>query len=150
MNDSAQPNDPGSAGGSPPEASEQPQKGRVRDRPGTMAICVGSIVSRNRNVKSAPDDRHAVVRFIEYIRHHLVLVLIAISIGVLIVFPLADCFDCEGPQPWGRNDAAYATRSMLFDYSLVGASLLAGVSRRRFGWTVPVAITLIACVQLSL
>jgi hypothetical protein len=34
---------------------------------------------------------------------------------------------------------------MLFDYWIVGASLLAGLSRRRFGWTVPVAITLIAC-----
>lgn len=87
----------------------------------------------------------ALIRFVEFVRRHLVLVLICISLCVLILFPLADCLDCDYPNPWGRNDAAYATRAMLFDFWLVGASLLAGLSRRRFGWTVPVAITLIAC-----
>jgi hypothetical protein len=53
-----------------------------------------------------------------YLRPHLVLVLIAISFCALILFPLTDCFDCEEPQPWGRNDAAYATRSVVFDYWL--------------------------------
>ena len=96
-------------------------------------------------MKSVLNPRRLLAGFIGYLRHHLVLVLIGISLLALILFPLADCFDCEGPRPWGRNDAVYATRSMVFDYWLVGASLLAGASRRRFGWTVPVAITVIAC-----
>jgi len=101
-------------------------------------------------VKSETDNHIAFLRFVDYLHRHLVLVLISISLCALILFPLADCFHCEYPNPWGRNDAAYATRSMVFDYCLAGASLLAGFSRRRFGWTVPIAITLIACVTQPL
>ena len=112
---------------------------------GTLSILGDFIVSRNRDVKSVLKSRRSLAGFIGYLRHHLGFVLIGISLLALILFPLADCFDCEGLGPWGRNDAAYATRSMVFDYWLVGASLLAGASRHRFSWTVPVAITLIAC-----
>jgi hypothetical protein len=94
--------------------------------------------------------RRSLIKLGAYLRHHLVLVLISISLCALIVFPLADCFDCEGPNPWGRNDAAYATRSMMFICLLVGSSLLAGFSRRRLGWTVPIAITVIACATQPL
>ena len=96
-------------------------------------------------MKSFLNSRRFSAGSIGYLRNHLVLVLIGISLLALILFPLADCFDCEGPRPWGRNDAAYAIRSIVFDYWFIGASLLAGASRRRFGWTVPIAITLIAC-----
>ena len=34
---------------------------------------------------------------------------------------------------------------MVFDFWLAGASLTVGYLRCRFGWTVPVAITFIAC-----
>ena len=89
--------------------------------------------------------RRSLIKLGAFLRQHLIVVLISISLCALILFPLADCFDCEGPNPWGRNDAAYAIRSTMFDYLLVGSSLLAGFSRRRFGWTVPIAITVIAC-----
>jgi len=114
------------------------------DHSTAMAVLSRFIVSHNRNVESVVNNRRSLVGFIGFLRRHLALVLIAVSFCALILFPLADCFDCEGPQPWGRNDGSYATRSMVFDYWLVGASLLAGLSRHRFGWTVPVAITLIA------
>jgi hypothetical protein len=96
-------------------------------------------------VEPAANDRRALVQFTGYLGRHLVLVLIAISLCALIMFPLADCFDCDYPHPWGRNDAAYAIRSIVFDYWLAGASVLAAFSRHRFGWIVPIAITLIAC-----
>ena len=96
-------------------------------------------------MESAANSRRALGMLARYLRRHLVLVLIAISFCGLVLFPLANCFDCEGPHPWGRNDEAYATRSMVFDYWLAGASLVAGLSRRRFGWMVPIAIVSIAC-----
>jgi hypothetical protein len=114
-------------------------------RLGHYGFLSGIIVLHNRNVESAANNRRVLVRLAGYLRLHLVLVLIAISFCALILFPLADCFDCDYPHPWGRNDAAYAIRSMAFDCWLVGGSLLAGFSRRRFAWLVPVAITLIAC-----
>jgi hypothetical protein len=114
-------------------------------RLGHYGFLSGIIVLHNRNVESAANNRRALILFAGYLRRHLDLVLIAISFCALILFPLADCFDCDYPHPWGRNDAAYATRSMEFVCWLAGASLLAGFSRRRFGWMVPVAITLIAC-----
>jgi hypothetical protein len=85
------------------------------------------------------------VRLGKYLQRHLVFVLISISFCGLLLFPLADCFDCEYAHPWGRDEAVYAARTAVFGCWLVGASLLAGFSRRRFGWTVPIAITLIAC-----
>jgi hypothetical protein len=125
---------------------EHRSKGRVGDDSGTIGLLSDIIVSHHRNVESVANSRRALLRFTGYLRRNLVLVLVAISFCALILFPLADCFDCDGPHPWGRNDAAYLTRSMVFDYWLAGASLLAGFTRRRFGWLVPVAITLIACV----
>jgi hypothetical protein len=93
----------------------------------------------------ATNNPHGLVRLGHFLHRHLVLFLISVSLFASALFPIADCFDCEGPNPWGRNDAVYAIRSTSFLYWLVGASLLAGFARRRFGWTVPVAITLISC-----
>ena len=90
--------------------------------------------------------RRSLAKLGTHLHHHLVLVLISISLCALILFPIADCFDCDGANPWGRNDVAYSVRSAIYSYWLVGSSLLVGFSRRRFGWTVPIAITVIACV----
>jgi O-antigen/teichoic acid export membrane protein len=101
--------------------------------------------STGESLGSDTNHRRVFLLFGDYLRRHLVLILIAVSLCALILFPLADCFDCEGPRPWGRDDAAYAIRTAVFSHWLIGASFLAGFSRRRFGWTVPVAITLISC-----
>jgi O-antigen/teichoic acid export membrane protein len=110
----------------------------LRDRPSGMDVLLDAMI------------RHSLAKLGAYLHRHLVLVLISISLCALILFPIADCFDCNGPNPWGRNDATYAIRSAFFDYWLVGSSLLAGLLRRRFGWMVPIAITVIACATQPL
>jgi len=89
-------------------------------------------------------ERSESFRVWDFLHRHLALFLILISLCALILFPLADCFDCEGSNPWGRNDGAYAIRSTIFDLWLGGASLTVGYLRCRLGWTVPIAITLSA------
>jgi O-antigen/teichoic acid export membrane protein len=96
-------------------------------------------------VQSETNDRGSLPGLRDFLYRHMVLILILVSLCGLVVFPIADCFDCEGPHSWGRDDAAFAVRTTLFLYWLVGASLLAGFSRRRFDWTVPIAITVICC-----
>jgi hypothetical protein len=81
-----------------------------------------------------------------WISAHLVLVLISLTLCGLVLFPLADCIDCDLTGSWGRIVASYEVRSAVFACWLLGASFLVGVLRRRWGWLVPVAIVLIACV----
>lgn len=92
-----------------------------------------------------PDDRRSVFQLRVFMRRHLIPILIAVSLCALILFSIADCFDCEFPSPWRRNDAIYEIRVTVFTYWLVGSSLLVGFLRQRFGWVVPIAIVLIAC-----
>jgi O-antigen/teichoic acid export membrane protein len=95
-------------------------------------------------MESASHHRDGVLSLGDFLRQHLALILILSSCCFLVLFPLADCFDCEGPSPWGRNDAAFAIRSTVFFYLLVSSSALAGLLRCRLGWLVPVAIVPIA------
>ena len=67
---------------------------------------------------------------------------VVLTILALVRFPLADCFDCEGPNPWGRNDVAYLLRSRLFMAWLAGSSILLGVYRVPFGWSAPLLIAM--------
>ena len=76
----------------------------------------------------------------------LVPMIILVTVVALSLFPIADCFDCEGPHPWGRDDVAYQVRSEIFDIWLLGVSFLVGVFRLRFGWIVPLAIVVANCI----
>jgi hypothetical protein len=87
----------------------------------------------------------SVTKLRQWLGSHLVLVLILVTLCALVLFPIADCFDCQFPSPWGRNDAIYEIRSIVFDCWLFGASFLLGVLKKRWGWLVPIAIALIAC-----
>jgi hypothetical protein len=85
-----------------------------------------------------------------FLKSHLVLILILVTLCGLALFPIADCFDCEGPNAWGRNDAAYEIRANVFDVWLVGTSLLVGFLRQRRGYFVPIAAMLIYCATMPL
>lgn len=91
------------------------------------------------------NGRRLVTKLCVWANSHLVLILISITVCALILFPIADCFDCQYQNAWGRNDATYEIRSIVFDCWLVGASFSIGILRRRWGWLVPVAIVLIGC-----
>jgi hypothetical protein len=67
---------------------------------------------------------------------------VVLTILVLVRFPLADCFDCEGPNPWGRDDVAYLLRLRLFMAWLTGSSILLGLYRVPFGWLAPLLIAM--------
>jgi hypothetical protein len=84
------------------------------------------------------------------VRPFLVPMIILVTVIALSLFPIADCFDCEGPNPWGRDDVAYQLRSEVFEAWLILASFLVGIFRIRFGWTVPLAIAIADCLTQPL
>jgi hypothetical protein len=61
---------------------------------------------------------------------------------VLAIHPIPECFACEFPHPWGRNDIAYVRASIILDVWLIGASFAAGLGSLRKYWLVPIAIVL--------
>jgi hypothetical protein len=65
----------------------------------------------------------------------------AITVVALAIHPIPECFDCEGPNPWGRDDLVYATSVKLLDAWLIGGSAVAGFLSIRRNWLVPMAIT---------
>ena len=64
------------------------------------------------------------------------------TFAVLVIHPVPECFNCEFPNPWGRDDAAYRVAVNILDAWLVGASAVAGFVSIRRNWLVPVAIML--------
>jgi hypothetical protein len=76
--------------------------------------------------------------------------IVLLTVLVLVRYPLADCFDCEGPHPWGRDDAAYLFRSHFFIAWLFGTSFLLGLYRVRGGWVAPLLIALGDCLTQHL
>ncbi len=68
------------------------------------------------------------------LRPYIVPTIVLLTVLVLILFPRADCFDCDFPHPWGRDDAAYALRSEIFLAWLAGTSFFFGLYRVRGGW----------------
>jgi len=60
----------------------------------------------------------------------------------LAMHPIPECFACEFPRPWGRDDVAYAHASVILEVWLIGASFAAGLSSLRKYWLVPIAIVL--------
>jgi hypothetical protein len=65
-----------------------------------------------------------------------------VTLVVLAVHPLPECFDCEGPRPWGRDDLAYHYGVAIFDGWFVLASISAGFFSFRKYWLVPPLIVL--------
>ena len=80
------------------------------------------------------------------LRTYIVPFVIILTVLLLTRFPLADCIDCEGPHPWGRNDASYLLRSNIFLAWLFGTSFLFGLFRVRGGWVAPPLIALGDCL----
>jgi hypothetical protein len=78
------------------------------------------------------------------------LYLIAFGTLWLVRFPLADCFDCEGPGAWGRNDHVYAERSLAFEIIFVLSSFVAGLFQIRLGWLVPIALSIADVLTMRL
>jgi hypothetical protein len=58
----------------------------------------------------------------------------------LALHPIPECVACEYPNPWGRNDAAYARDSAIFVVWLLSTSFVAGAFRIKRSWLVPVSI----------
>jgi hypothetical protein len=63
-----------------------------------------------------------------------------ISFIVLLIRPIPECIDCEGPNPWGRNDAFYYRASAILSVWFVIASITAGFYSARKYWMVPLLI----------
>ena len=70
-------------------------------------------------------------------------IITVLTVVALARFPLADCFDCEGPGAWGRNEAAYKLRSEVFLGWLIVAPFILGFARIPFGWTVLISMSVI-------
>ena len=83
---------------------------------------------------------------VDRLRPYIVPALIGLTAIALVLFPIADCIDCDVLRPWGRNDAAFAIRSEIFDIWLLGASFLVGLFRLRHGWVLPLAFVAINCL----
>lgn len=65
-----------------------------------------------------------------------------ITLAVLAVHPIPECFDCEFPNAWGRDDRVYYASARLFDAWFVLASVAAGFVSLQRNWMVPFGITL--------
>ncbi len=64
-----------------------------------------------------------------------------ITIVLLSIHPLAECFDCEGPNPWGRNDLFYYRAIYVFDAWFLITSIASGFCSIRKYWIVPFSLT---------
>lgn len=54
--------------------------------------------------------------------------------------PIPDCVACEFPNPWGRDDMAYAHYSTILEIWFIAASFTAGLCSLRKYWLVPLVI----------
>ena len=63
-----------------------------------------------------------------------------VTITVLAIHPIPECFDCEFPNPWGRDDLAYHRAVAILDGWFVLASITAGFCSIRKYWPVPLLI----------
>ncbi len=59
---------------------------------------------------------------------------------MLAIHPVPECVACEYPNPWGRNEAAFARDSVLIAGWLIIASLAAGFWGPKGKWLVPASI----------
>lgn len=64
-----------------------------------------------------------------------------LTLATLSVFPIPECFACEGPNPWGRNDADYVRNSGVLQVWFLVTSVVSGFISVRRNWAVPLAIT---------
>jgi hypothetical protein len=64
-----------------------------------------------------------------------------ITLAALAAHPIPECFDCEFPNAWGRNDNAYYISAYLLDAWFVIASAAAGFISVKRNWLVPLGIT---------
>ncbi len=103
-------------------------------------------VTRSREFHCSSTAQRYAFRMRSRLRTWIMPVIVVLTIVVLVRFPLADCFDCEGPHPWGRDDVAYLSRSHLFTAWLFGISFLLGICRARFGWVAPLLIAVGDCL----
>jgi len=71
------------------------------------------------------------------IKNYAVPVIVAVTIFLLARFPLADCIDCEGLRPWGRDDAAYALRVNIWFAHIALSCGLVAFFHARWSWSVP-------------
>jgi hypothetical protein len=71
-----------------------------------------------------------------------VLWVFVVTLVVLAIHPLPECFDCQFPRPWGRDDVAYHHSVILLDVWFVLASITAGFCSVRKYWLVPSLIVL--------
>ncbi len=69
-----------------------------------------------------------------------VLWIFLVTIAVLAIRPIPECFDCEFPKPWGRDDLAYHRAVAILDGWFVLASITAGFCSIRKYWPVPLLI----------
>jgi hypothetical protein len=72
-------------------------------------------------------------------KHAWLLVTVA-TFAVLAFHPIPECFDCDSPNPWGRDDQAYERDSGLLAGWLISVSFLSGIFRLRRGWLVPLGV----------
>ncbi len=65
-----------------------------------------------------------------------------VTVTALAIHPIPECFDCEGPNPWGRNDVAYRNAAHIFTVWLLGVSVIAGFCSMRKYWLVALSVVL--------
>lgn len=92
-------------------------------------------------LKSIPRDRF---------KPYIIPTLIVVTAIALMLFPIADCVDCEFARPWGRDDGAYGIRIAIFSAWLLGTSFLVGLFRLLYGWIIPIAFVAIDCLAQPL
>jgi len=63
-----------------------------------------------------------------------------VTVAVLAIDPIPECFECESPNPWGRDDFAYHRAVVILDCWFVLASITAGFYSIRKYWPVPLLI----------
>lgn len=63
-----------------------------------------------------------------------------LTFAVLALNPIPECFHCEFPNAWGRDDAAYIRDSNFLAIWLLGASFLSGSAGIRLSGLVPLGI----------
>ena len=84
------------------------------------------------------------------IRKYGTLVLLAVASLWFICFPVADCFDCEVANAWGRNEHIYNERAIAAIIIFLSFSIIAGILRPRLYWLVPVGITTADVISMHL
>jgi hypothetical protein len=69
-----------------------------------------------------------------------VLWIFLLTLVILAIHPLPECFDCESPRPWGRDDTAYHHGVAILEAWFILASITAGFCSVRKYWLVPLLI----------